>query len=97
MRQALATGGAKEDRLISLLRDLKAVEADLQTAIRRNLGAVDAVLPPVQQVKYRLLEFEIDRHLRELRHRARERQGPGGAPGDGGPSGDESQPRPPHR
>ena len=97
MREGLASGGVKEDRVVSFLRDFKTVEADLQAAIRRNLAAVDAVLTPVQQVKYRLLEFELDRHLRELRHRARERRGLGGPAGDRGPSGEDLEPRPPRR
>jgi hypothetical protein len=97
MREALASGSAKEDRLVALLRDLKTVEADLQSTVRRNMDAVDAALTPLQQVKYRLLEAEIDRHLRELRRRARERRGLDGPPNAGDMSGDDFARRPPRR
>jgi hypothetical protein len=98
MRDALASGSAKEDRLAILLRDFKAVEGDLQATMRRNLDAVDAILTPVQQVKYRLLEFEIDRHLRALRHRAWQHRGTRGpAAGDSDLPGDDLGPRPRRR
>jgi hypothetical protein len=97
MRQTLASGSARDEQFAKPLADLKAVEAELRNTTQRDLEAIDDALTPVQQVKYRLLEFEIDRHLRELRHRARERRGVGGAPAERGSSGDDSQPRGPHR
>ena len=97
MREALANGSAKEDRMLAFLRDLKTVEADLQSAVRRNRDAIDVALTPLQQVKFRLLEVEIERHLRELRRRARASRGLDGPPGDRGMPGDDSVRRPPRR
>ena len=34
--------------------------------VRRDMEAIDAVLDPVQQAKYRLLEVEVERKLRGL-------------------------------
>jgi Spy/CpxP family protein refolding chaperone len=95
MRDMFASGSAKEERIAALLRDLKTVEAELPVSARRNMDAIDVVLTPVQQAKYRLLEVEIDRRLRELRHSAHERRGLGRMPADGEPPQGEAGPRPP--
>jgi Spy/CpxP family protein refolding chaperone len=95
MRELLASGSAREERIVALLRDVKTVEAELPVIARRNMDAIDAVLTPVQQAKYRLLEVEIDRRLRELRHSAHERRGLGRVPADGEPPSGEAGSRPP--
>jgi hypothetical protein len=82
--RAVRHGGATEARVADLLRDLKAVEAEERDAIRRDMDAIDAVLTPLQQAKYRLLEVEVERRLRalmsELRGQNRGRRG--GKPGN---------------
>jgi hypothetical protein len=50
---------------------LKAVESEEPTVIRRHRDAVDAALTPVQQAKYRLMEVELERRLREMLNQAR--------------------------
>jgi hypothetical protein len=43
--------------------------------VRRQLEAVDAALTPLQQAKYRVLEGEVEKRVRELANRARTRPG----------------------
>jgi hypothetical protein len=75
LRELFASGAATEERVSPLLRELKGVEAERLTTLRQSAEAIDAMLSPIQQAKYRLLEVEIERRLRELRHRARQRVG----------------------
>jgi hypothetical protein len=71
MRRLLRQGGATEAQVLVLLRELKALDADGPGATLRNLEALDAVLTPVQQAKYRVLELEVEQRMRELVRRAR--------------------------
>jgi len=66
LRKALEAGGYTEDQVAQALRALKAVETEEPVAIRRDLDAIDAALSPVQQAKYRVLEAEVERKIREL-------------------------------
>jgi hypothetical protein len=66
MRKQLQSGGATEGRLEELLREVKAVESELPTVIRRDLDAIDSVLTPIQQAKYRVLELEVERKIGEI-------------------------------
>ena len=91
MRKLLQTGGATEGRLEELLREVKAVENEQAAAIRRDLDAVDAVLSPVQQAKYRILELEVERKIREVMTQMRGQARP---PGRGRPRSGEEQPHP---
>ncbi len=84
MRQLFAQGGATDERIVALLNEVKQVEADLPTTLRRNAEAIVALLTPVQQAKYRLLNAEVEHHLRELRWQARDRRH-GQGPDAGGP------------
>jgi Spy/CpxP family protein refolding chaperone len=79
MRRLFMKGEATEDRIAELLRETKAVEAELPAAMARNQEAIDAVLSPVQQAKYRVLDAEVDRRLHDLRQRAHERRREHGA------------------
>jgi Spy/CpxP family protein refolding chaperone len=95
MRRLFASGTATESRVVELLRDLKAAEADLPVVLRRNMDAIDALLTPLQQAKYRILDAEVGRHVRELRWRARERRHGMGPGGDRpGPSWNDADPHP---
>ena len=87
LREQFTRGEATEARVGELLRELKAVENDMPAQMARDREAIDAILSPVQQAKYRLLDAEVDRRLHELREQARERhRGEGGGRrGPGGP------------
>ena len=87
MRRILLSGTATEDAVQELLREVKAVEAEEPATVRRGMGAIDAVLSPVQQAKYRLLELEVERRVRQALSQAR-----GGGKGRGGR--DQRPPRP---
>jgi len=92
MRKLLQSGGATEGRVEELLREVKAVETEQPSALRRDLDAIDAVLSPVQQAKYRILELEVERKIRDIMMQMRGQAGPAGR---GRPrNGSEPSPRP---
>lgn len=74
MRRLFKKGEATEARVAELLRELKAVESEMPAAMARDQAAIDAVLSPVQQAKYRLLDAEVGRRLHDLRQRAHDRR-----------------------
>jgi hypothetical protein len=43
----------------------------LPAKVRRRLEELDAALTPIQQAKYRVLEFEVEQRMRQLVARAR--------------------------
>ena len=71
MRRAVRAGAITDARAAEMVQEAKAAEAEEVAAIRTGQEAVDAVLTPVQQVKYRILETEIEHRLRELTARVR--------------------------
>jgi len=75
MRRLLRQGGASEAQVVELLREVKALDAEGPAATRRNVEALDAVLTPVQQAKFRVLELEVEQRMRELVRRAGPRGG----------------------
>jgi Spy/CpxP family protein refolding chaperone len=75
MRRLLRQGGASEAQVAALLREVKALDAEGPAATRRNLDALDAVLTPIQQAKFRVLELEVELRMRELVRRAGPRPG----------------------
>jgi hypothetical protein len=76
MRRLLRRGGAPETRLVDLLGRLNALDADGPARTRANLAALDSVLTPLQQAKYRVLETEVEQRMRELMNRVRSRGAP---------------------
>ena len=76
MRRLLRQGGASEAAVLDLLKQVKALDADGPAQTRKNLDALDALLTPVQQAKYRVLEMEVEQRMRELMNRVRPRQAP---------------------
>lgn len=72
MRRLLRSGGATEAQVLERLERLKALDADGPAGVRKSVEAVDALLTPLQQAKYRVLEAEVEQRLRELMGRARE-------------------------
>ena len=51
--------------MLDLLKEVKAVESTQHETIRRDMDAIDQVLTPVQQAKFRLLEGEVERKIRD--------------------------------
>jgi len=81
LRRLLASGGATEPRVSELLRQVKAVEAEEPATLRKDRDAIDAALTPLQQAKFRVLEVEVDRKIRELMNQIRsERRGAAAKP-----------------
>ena len=73
MRRLLQRGGATEGQVLDLLKQLKALDVDGPARTRKSLEALDAMLSPVQQAKYRVLELEVEQRMRELMNRVRQR------------------------
>jgi hypothetical protein len=81
MRRAFRPGAPAvgDARAAEMLQELKAAEADEAAGLRAGQDAVDAVLTPLQQVKYRIFETEMEHRLRELMARVRaQRRGENG-------------------
>jgi hypothetical protein len=78
MRRQLRSGTASEGQVLEQLRELKGLETDGPARVKKSADALDAVLAPLQQAKFRLLELEVEQRMRELMGRAR-----AGAPGRG--------------
>jgi hypothetical protein len=76
MRRLLRQGGATEAQVLDLLKQLNALDADGPARTRAGLAALDAVLTPLQQAKYRVLEADVEQRMRELLNRARPRAVP---------------------
>ena len=76
MRRLLRQGGANETEVLDLLKQLKALDVDGPAQTRKNVEALDALLTPVQQAKYRVLEVEVEQRMRELMNRVRPRPAP---------------------
>jgi len=87
MRRLLRSGQATEPGIAELMAELRALETDHPESLRRQLDAIDAVLSPVQQAKFRILELEVERRIRELMQRMR-------SPEDRADPRDRRQPRP---
>jgi hypothetical protein len=79
MRRLLQQGGAPEAQVLDLLQRLKALDADGPQQARKNMDALDAVLTPLQQAKFRVLELEVEQRMRELMNRVRPRAARPGA------------------
>lgn len=83
LQRLLAGGDATESRVGEMLREIKAVEAEEPDVLRRDREAIDALLAPLQQAKYRVFEAEVERKVRNLmgqaaRQRLSRRGGPQG-------------------
>jgi Spy/CpxP family protein refolding chaperone len=82
MRRLLRSGSATEAQVTEQLRHLKAIEAEEPGRTLQNVQAIDAVLNPIQQAKFRVLEVEVERKIRELMSELRARRGLRGEPSD---------------
>jgi hypothetical protein len=79
MRRLLNAGGPGEAPVAELMKDLRALEAEEPGVVRRDLDAVDGALTPVEQAKFRVMEVEVERRIREVMSRAGV---PGARPGE---------------
>jgi hypothetical protein len=66
LRRALNSGSATDAQVAELMKEVRAVENDEPAAIRKHVEAIDAALTPLQQAKFRVLETEVERRLREM-------------------------------
>ena len=64
MRRLLKSGSATEPQVVEKLKELKALEADGRD--RSMMEAIDGLLTPVQQAKFRVFESEVFQKLREM-------------------------------
>jgi hypothetical protein len=71
LRLLLGSGRATEAQVLAQLSRLKALEEEGPARVRHRLEELDAALTPVQQAKYRVLEFEVEQRMRRLVARAR--------------------------
>jgi len=71
MRRLLRQGGPVETQVLDLLKQVKTLDVEGPERTRRNLEALDGLLNPIQQAKYRVLEGEVEQRVRELLNRAR--------------------------
>jgi Spy/CpxP family protein refolding chaperone len=71
LRRVLASGSATEARVGELLREIKSAEAEEPATLKKDRDAIDAALTPVQQAKFRVMEVEVERKIRELMNQIR--------------------------
>jgi hypothetical protein len=72
MRQLLQSGSATEAKVVERLREVKALEVEEGDRLRRNVEAIDAVLSPLQQAKFRVMQIEVEQKIRELMQGSRQ-------------------------
>jgi Spy/CpxP family protein refolding chaperone len=76
LRRTLVSGSATEASVADLLKDVKNASAEERAATLRNADALDSVLTPLQQAKYRVFEAEVDIRLRHLLARSQDSDKP---------------------
>jgi len=90
MRRLLKSGGAIEADVLARLNELKALEADEPIRLRKSMDAIDGILTPLQQAKFRAFEAEVGQKLRELMSQMRRQN-------RAGPRSDRTRPRRPEQ
>jgi Spy/CpxP family protein refolding chaperone len=86
LRQLLESGTATEAHVAEQLREVKREEIEGPERVRKTTEGIDAALTPLQQAKFRVLEADVERRIRQIIGQAR-RQGM--APGAKPPTPDE--------
>lgn len=74
LRQLFQSGAATEAGVAERLREVKALEIEEGETLKRNLDALDGVLTPIQQAKFRVMEVEVEQKIREIMAQARQRR-----------------------
>jgi Spy/CpxP family protein refolding chaperone len=72
--------GAADPGVGDLMKSLHTLESEEPQTMLSDMAAIDAMLTPVQQAKFRLLEVEVERRIRELVSRVRRPMRPGEGP-----------------
>ena len=83
MRRLFKSGGATEPQVVEKLKELKALEAEERD--RSRMDAIDGLLTPVQQAKFRVFESEVFQKLREMMGQLRRQNRVGPRPSGGRP------------
>ena len=73
LRKSLVAGTATESSVAEMLKDVKNASSEERAATLRNTEALDAVLTPLQQAKFRVFEAEVDVRLRHLLARSQDK------------------------
>jgi Spy/CpxP family protein refolding chaperone len=84
LRRLLESGTATEAQVTEQLREVKRAEIEGPEKIRKTAEAIDGALSPLQQAKFRVLQADVERRIREILGQVR-RQGRGG-PRPGSPA-----------
>lgn len=71
LRQLLSSGAGTEAEVVEALEAFKALETGGPAAAREQMAALDAVLSPLQQAKFRVFEVEVEQRMRRLMRRGR--------------------------
>jgi Spy/CpxP family protein refolding chaperone len=77
LRLVFESGSATETRVDEIMKELRALEVESPQQIRKDQEALDAVLTPVQQAKYRVLEADVDQRIRGIMTKLGQPQRPG--------------------
>ena len=80
MRHLLRSGTATEAEVAEALKAFNALETEGPERIRAQQSALDGILTPLQQAKYRVFEGEVEQRMRELMRRGRRDRSPEGQP-----------------
>ena len=81
LRRLLGSGKGTEAQVLDRLAEVKRLESEGQDRIRADLESIDAALTPLQQAKFRVLEADVERRIREiLGEMRRQRRGTSGRP-----------------
>ena len=62
--------------MLEALDSFKALQTSGPAGIRERMEALDAVLTPLQQAKYRVFEVEVEHRMRDLMRRSRRDRSP---------------------
>ena len=71
LRRLLESGTATEAQVGEQLREVKREEIEGPERVRRTTEGIDAALTPLQQAKFRVLESDVERRIREMIGQAR--------------------------
>jgi Spy/CpxP family protein refolding chaperone len=88
LRRLLESGTATEAQVAEQLHQVKREEIEGPEKVRRTTEGIDAALTPLQQAKFRVLESDVEKRIREIINQAR-RQGLPAGRGNKAPTPDE--------
>jgi Spy/CpxP family protein refolding chaperone len=78
LRRLLESGTATEALVAEHLREVKHEEIEGPERIHKTTEGIDAALTPLQQAKFRVLESDVERRIREIIAQTRRQGMPGG-------------------